>query len=316
MGDRHATRDEGSARTGPVTLPEVLRAEVSRLGIALSDVGGKPTDADSSEKCAEDPRCTEDLRRIYRDIGNAPRMGRYEPLSALCLSGGGIRSATFNLGVLQYLARIRLLGKFDYLSSVSGGGYIAGWLRTWMHREGVANVVTALGALTAQRNPLAPEPEPVSNLREYSNYLTPKLGLFSGDTWAGAAIVARNLILNWLVLLPLLSAVIGIPLLFLLVARSTGLLELLPSQLLWIAVGVELVASLSVYSFRRFAKTGGIAQGYFILGCVLPICLAAGMLATAALGLDLPWHESTPHPCCTDNLGLWLFSAVWFILVP
>src|SRR2546429_1200481 len=31
-----------------------------------------------------------------------------EPRSALCLSGGGIRSATFNLGVLQGLARNQL----------------------------------------------------------------------------------------------------------------------------------------------------------------------------------------------------------------
>jgi len=59
----------------------------------------------------------------------------------LCLSGGGIRSATFNLGVLQSLARTQLLGKFDYLSSVSGGGYIASWLRAWMHRTGVSDVV-------------------------------------------------------------------------------------------------------------------------------------------------------------------------------
>ena len=44
--------------------------------------------------------------------------------SALCLSGGGIRSAVFSLGVLQGLARCRLLGKFDYLSTVSGGGYM------------------------------------------------------------------------------------------------------------------------------------------------------------------------------------------------
>jgi len=35
--------------------------------------------------------------------------------SALCLSGGGIRSATFNLGILQGLARHGLLDKFDYL---------------------------------------------------------------------------------------------------------------------------------------------------------------------------------------------------------
>lgn len=41
------------------------------------------------------------------------------------MSGGGIRSATVNLGVLQVLTRSRLFGRIDYLSSVSGGGYIA-----------------------------------------------------------------------------------------------------------------------------------------------------------------------------------------------
>ena len=308
-------RDAGALRPGPATLNEVLRAEASVLRGPRS--GNRPAAGFSEPSEAR----AGDLQALYREIAELDKPGRSQegragPFAALCISGGGIRSATFNLGVLQCLARMGLLGKFDYLSSVSGGGYIAGWLRTWMHREGVDNVVRALGALAPKRDPLAPEPEPVTNLREYSNYLTPMVGLFSGDTWAGAAIVARNLILNWLVLLPLLSAVIGIPLLFLLVARSTELLERWPSQLLKIAVGVELVASLSVFSFRRFAKTRGIAQGYFILGCVLPICLAAGMLATAALGLDLPWHESTPHPCCTDNLGLWKLSAVWFILVP
>ncbi len=51
--------------------------------------------------------------------------------SGLALSGGGIRSAAFCLGVLQYLAKHRLLGKFDYLSTVSGGGYI-GSAMTWL----------------------------------------------------------------------------------------------------------------------------------------------------------------------------------------
>ena len=48
--------------------------------------------------------------------------------SALCLSGGGSRSAAFALGNHAGLARRGLLSKFDYLSTVSGGGYIAGWL--------------------------------------------------------------------------------------------------------------------------------------------------------------------------------------------
>src|SRR5712692_4362151 len=45
-------------------------------------------------------------------------------LAGLAFSGGGIRSATFNLGVIQALSKMGLLRTFDYLSTVSGGGYI------------------------------------------------------------------------------------------------------------------------------------------------------------------------------------------------
>jgi len=43
---------------------------------------------------------------------------------ALALSGGGIRSATFCLGLIRGLAKNNMLREFDYLSTVSGGGYI------------------------------------------------------------------------------------------------------------------------------------------------------------------------------------------------
>src|SRR5437660_8854908 len=49
-----------------------------------------------------------------------------EKRAALCISGGGNRSAIFGLGVLQGLARCGLLDKFHYLSTVGGGGYIGG----------------------------------------------------------------------------------------------------------------------------------------------------------------------------------------------
>ena len=54
----------------------------------------------------------------------------------LAFSGGGIRSATFNLGFLQGAARLGLLKHFDYLSTVSGGGYIGAWFAAWVLREG------------------------------------------------------------------------------------------------------------------------------------------------------------------------------------
>jgi len=50
------------------------------------------------------------------------RLPEDQARTAVCLSGGGIRSASFGLGVLQGLARHGLLARFHYLSTVSGGG--------------------------------------------------------------------------------------------------------------------------------------------------------------------------------------------------
>ena len=61
---------------------------------------------------------------------NAPKN-----LVGLALSGGGIRSATFCLGVLQGLHERKLLGLFDYMSTVSGGGFVGGWWSAWLSRK-------------------------------------------------------------------------------------------------------------------------------------------------------------------------------------
>jgi len=131
-------------------------------------------------------------------------------LGALCISGGGIRSATFAMGALQGLAEKGILSGFDYLSTVSGGGYIGSLLSAWKQRRG------SLDKIIPALKPAAPfppkgEPDPLQHLREYSNYLSPKLGLFSADTWTLAATVGRNMFLNWLVLIPLLMFVLLAP---------------------------------------------------------------------------------------------------------
>ena len=74
------------------------------------------------------------LQELFRNKGTA----------ALCLSGGGIRSATFGFGVLQGRARHGLLEQFHCLSTVSGDGYIGSWLSGWMHRKGLQAVVREL----------------------------------------------------------------------------------------------------------------------------------------------------------------------------
>ena len=149
------------------------------------------------------------------------------PWSALCVSGGGIRSATFALGVLQGLAERRVLGEFDYLSTVSGGGYIGSWLTAWKQRLGGLDKVTpVLLSSSAAKD----GPDAVQYLREYNNFLSPKLGLFSADTWTLAATVARNLLLNWLVLLPLLLFVLMAPRLIVSLARAGEYLDAVHAQ--------------------------------------------------------------------------------------
>jgi hypothetical protein len=55
----------------------------------------------------------------------------------LALSGGGIRSACFALGVVQSLMNASLWSRFDYLSTVSGGGYLGAGLSWWAHHAAI-----------------------------------------------------------------------------------------------------------------------------------------------------------------------------------
>ena len=122
------------------------------------------------------------------------------------------------MGVIQGLADQGVLGTFDYLSTVSGGGYIGGWLTAWKQRKGgIENVIPQL-----RRNaPAVPEGgrDPIQHLREYNNYLSPKPALLSADTWTLIATVTRNIFLNWMVFVPLLLAALMAPRLLLSLAR-------------------------------------------------------------------------------------------------
>ncbi len=115
--------------------------------------------------------------------------------SALCLSGGGIRSASFSLGVIQALASAGLLKQFDYLSTVSGGGFIGSWLSMLIAQKGSA----AAAEQELRDRGAAPA---VAALRDYTNYLTPHAGVLSDDTWAGIVLYVRNVLINWFAFLP------------------------------------------------------------------------------------------------------------------
>jgi hypothetical protein len=141
-----------------------------------------------------------------------PIRGEEMSLLGLALSGGGMRSATFNLGVLQGLADLDLLRRLDYLSGVSGGSHIAAWLGAWIKREpnGIRRVQRWLSPRRSP-TPDTDETHPIQFLRRFSNYLAPKKGLLSADTWSIVAIWLRNTILNQIVFILLLASLLTAP---------------------------------------------------------------------------------------------------------
>jgi len=124
-------------------------------------------------------------------------------LTGVCFSGGGIRSATFNLGVMQGLAQLGVLPFIDYLSSVSGGGYIHEFMAGWILRNGTLSSVMKELIPQAEPGCKPRAPEPIQWLKRYASYLTPTRGFFSTDTWTAVAIWLRNAILNQI---PILAA--------------------------------------------------------------------------------------------------------------
>jgi hypothetical protein len=229
-----------------------------------------------------------------KDLSDPIAAAHDAELSGLAFSGGGIRSATFNLGVLQALTRMGVLEKFDYLSTVSGGGYIGGWLAAWIWRRidsrrapappaarqtapaapSTANIMnqvlyrlsagfakifkedkTGLERVTGTRpelskpppaqtpdaaeagfkevieqlrrsagtptprakgNAIHAQPQPIKHLRDFSNYLTPRKGMGSTDTWTLAAAYLRNFLLTFSILVGTLAGAV-------LVARAAAI---------------------------------------------------------------------------------------------
>ena len=105
----------------------------------------------------------------------------------VALSGGGIRSATFSLGVFQALAGFGLVGRIDYLSTVSGGGYFGAFLGRLFSRREIQTTrqVEQLlsGAPASGGKPaVSTMPDVVRWLRENGRYLSPNGAANAGDT--------------------------------------------------------------------------------------------------------------------------------------
>jgi Patatin-like phospholipase len=275
-----AESNKGNGDQRPLPLYEILEAEYVRLHGAL------PADYTPKDNTPEDR-----LKAIYALIHTLPDKERR---AALCISGGGIRSATFALGILQGLARCGLLDKFHYLSTVSGGGYIGSWLSSWIKRAGIDTVVPALAGATVEATEV--EPKPVRHLRSYSNYLSPRLGLLSADTWTLAAIYIRNLFLNWLVLVPFLAAVLMGPRIYAALLKHVIEQPHQSDTALLIAGVVFGILAVAYIGLNRPAvrKDQGWGQAAYLCICLLPLTLAAVLVSLYWAAYYSQEHKSIP----------------------
>jgi len=142
---------------------------------------------------------SQEIQKRRSRIQQDPAAGQW-PLAdkdrlGLALSGGGIRSATFCLGAIQALAAHSKWKLVDYLSTVSGGGYIGSCL---------SSVLNVPSDRSGDRFPFAQVPGEqesgaIGHLRNGSNYLAPG-GLW--DKLKIPAIVLRGIITNLLAFLP------------------------------------------------------------------------------------------------------------------
>jgi hypothetical protein len=176
---------------------------------------------------------TVDVGEQFRTVESTeePRVSfRSSDYVGLALSGGGIRSATFNLGLLQELASNGVLETVDYLSTVSGGGYVGGFWSAWLSSQTTARKrqpnalndpsqalfpVAKPPAPEANKAPEAgkppeadkateagkarkagkpPEPGEVRHLREFAGFLAPRRGLFEAGMWRAVVAILAGLI--------------------------------------------------------------------------------------------------------------------------
>jgi hypothetical protein len=122
-----------------------------------------------------------------------------------------------------------LLQQFDYLSTVSGGGYVGSWFSAWLFQERLEAKEKATDETVekdeakkdeARKGEAKPrgagavlknlyrsvgdhdEAAPITNLRRDSHYLAPSFSAISPDVWSSIATVVRNLAMNWILLVP------------------------------------------------------------------------------------------------------------------
>jgi hypothetical protein len=239
----------------------------------------------------------------------------------IALSGGGIRSATFNLGLLQGLHRRGVLEYVDYLSTVSGGGYTGGFWTAWRkhHHPADGTIFPASGPENPTDKREGPE---IRHLREFSRFLMPRIGFSCAETWSAIATILSGLLPSLLMTLALtcflVYAWLGVNYILIkdLPAGCRGLFGWLgcfpPDNYLarhGYFAGLFGFAAITMaihlwceYAWRKSGKAGNAACGWLEYG----VCLTGTVLASG-IGWWL-WRNDWLKPGVAHDLSSLLFG--------
>jgi hypothetical protein len=160
--------------------------------------------------------------------------------AGLALSGGGIRSATFCLGVVQVLAARGLMTHFDFLSTVSGGGYTGSFITS---RVGDG---AEFGQIAA---PFGPDTDAVRYVRQNAKYLS---AVDLKHRWLMVTGTMAGLVMNWMAPLFVLAAAAW---------SSNKMATPLPLDFWSAAAGVLTVATAVLILFYGVALRAGAGAG-------------------------------------------------------
>lgn len=156
-----ASTDHGPVASGPDRASTPAGAHERGAGPQHANADANADATAAAIEAAE--RAAIDARREVAGVAG-PEHGPTSTIG-LALSGGGVRSATFCLGLIRGLAQNGLLPRFDYLSTVSGGGYAGAAL---------GRLIASVGVAQAQELLRRSDTLLLGWLRRYGRYLVPR----------------------------------------------------------------------------------------------------------------------------------------------
>lgn len=253
------------------------------FGIPTDTVGRSPNFRDINTSEATEIQA----RRKHYSINKTEKTDAV----GLSLSGGGIRSATFCLGVVQVLSDKKLMKDFDYLSTVSGGGYIGSFITsTLSQKEGYEAI----------SKPYGPDTDSIRHIRQNAKYLS---AANLKQRWMMVTGALAGLILN-------LSTPIGMIAVIALISNYTSMLNI-PSFWLWIAGlsgGASIIGIIAYGIGLRFGWGAKAGSGIVAVG-------AGAILIALSTFLASKGHESLGE-ITSDNWQAASYLAALAFAIP